>query len=178
MVYAETAITEDNEITLALRTLGAFIVSPSGCRVTTETMPSLSTLWTQRLRWQRGALENLDDYGIRSSTARYWLQQWGLAYGSIALPLSLVGLLAVPVIVGQLTLLPFWLVVTLAFSLERGVSAWETGWKGRVLAFSLIPEIGYSLFLQACFIRSLIAMMASEPATWGHLPPEPAGAKG
>lgn len=178
MVYAESAITEDNEITLAVKSLGAYIVSPSGCQVTTETMPSLRTLWTQRLRWQRGALENLADYGMRSSTARYWLQQWGLAYGSIALPLSLLGILIIPILAGQLAFVPFWGLVTIAFSLERGLSAWQAGWNGRLLAFSLLPEIVYSLILQACFLRALVAMMASEPATWGHLPPEPAGATG
>ena len=170
-VYAEEAITEDNELTLAMKSLGAYVISPSNCRVTTETMPSLSTLWTQRLRWQRGALENLNDYGLGPSTARYWLQQWGLAYGSIALPLSLVALLLMPVIVGGWAMLPFWLAVTAAFSLERGITAWDTGWRGRIIAFSLVPEILYSLFLQACFVRGLAGMMASHDMAWGHLTP-------
>lgn len=168
-VYAESAITEDNELTLALKSLGAYVVSPSTCRVSTETMPSLATLWTQRLRWQRGAIENLHDYGLRASTTRYWMQQWGLAYGSVALPLSLVILLFAPIVTGAWAFLPFWLLVTAAFSLERGLTAWETGWRGRVIAFSLIPEILYSLFLQACFLRGLTAMMASQDMAWGHL---------
>ena len=176
-VYAESAITEDNELTLALKSLGAYVLSPSDCRVTTETMPTLSTLWTQRLRWQQGALENLNDYGLRPSTARYWMQQWGLAYGSIALPLSLAALVVTPFIVGQWALLPFWMIVTGAFSLERGLTAWDTGWRGRVLAFSLIPEILYSLFLQACFVRGLAGMMASRDMAWGHLTPAEAEAR-
>jgi biofilm PGA synthesis N-glycosyltransferase PgaC len=170
-VYAETAITEDNELTLALKTQGAYVVSPRECRVTTETMPTLASLWTQRLRWQRGALENLNDYGLRPSTARYWMQQWGLAYGSIALPLSLGALLVTPLVVGQWVLLPFWLLVTGAFSLERGLTAWDTGWRGRAIAFALVPEIIYSLFLQACFIRGLAGMMADQQMVWGHLAP-------
>lgn len=176
-VYAEAAITEDNELTLALKSLGAYVVSPSDCRVTTETMPSLSTLWTQRLRWQRGALENLNDYGLGPATARYWMQQWGLAYGSVALPLSLAALLLTPVILGQWALLPFWLLVTAAFSLERGLTAWDTGWRGRIIAFSLVPEILYSLFLQACFVRGLAGMMASHDMAWGHLTPAEAEAR-
>lgn len=168
-VYAESAITEDNELTLALKSLGAYVVSPRTCRVSTETMPTLGTLWTQRLRWQRGALENLNDYGIRPSTARYWMQQWGLAYGSIALPLSLVALIVTPIIVGQWLLLPFWALVTVAFSLERGLTAWDTGWRGRIVAFSLVPEVAYSLVLQASFVRALVGMMGSHEMTWGHL---------
>lgn len=175
-VYAESAITEDNELTLAFKSLGEYVVSPSSCRVTTETMPSLPTLWTQRLRWQRGALENLDDYGMRASTARYWMQQWGLAFGAVALPMSLAALLLVPIVTGSWALLPFWLLVTLAFSLERGLTAWDTGWRGRVIAFLLIPEIVYSLVLQACFLRGLTTMMASQDMAWGHLTPTEAEA--
>jgi cellulose synthase/poly-beta-1,6-N-acetylglucosamine synthase-like glycosyltransferase len=176
-VYAESAITEDNELTLALKSLGAYVVSPRTCRVTTETMPTLTTLWTQRLRWQRGALENLNDYGLRSSTARYWLQQWGLAYGSLALPLSLAALIAAPIISGQWALLPFWALVMVAFSLERGLSAWDTGWRGRMIAFALVPEIVYSLLLQASFIRGLAGMMGSHEMAWGHLTPAEAEAR-
>ena len=175
-VYAECAITEDNELTLALKSLGAYVVSPSTCRVTTETMPSVPTLWTQRLRWQRGAIENLHDYGMRASTARYWMQQWGLAYGSVALPLSLAILLFAPIITGYWALLPFWILVTAAFSLERGLTAWDAGWRGRLIAFALVPEILYSLFLQACFIKGLTAMMASQDMAWGHLTPAEAEA--
>jgi biofilm PGA synthesis N-glycosyltransferase PgaC len=168
-VYEESAITEDNELTLALKTLGAHVVSPRECAVKTETMPSLPTLWTQRLRWQRGALDNLSDYGVRAATTRYWVQQWGLAYGSIALPTSLIALFAIPIIIGQWALLPFWIAVAAMFSLERGLTAWDTGWRGRVVAFSLVPEIVYDLFLQACFVRALSGMVTSRDLAWGHL---------
>ena len=48
-------------------------------------MPTWRTLWNQRLRWQRGALENLGAYGITPQTVRYWAQQFGIGYGVIAL---------------------------------------------------------------------------------------------
>lgn len=176
-VYEEGAITEDNELTLALKTLGAHVLSPQQCSVETETMPTLATLWTQRLRWQRGALDNLSEYGVRAATTRYWAQQWGLAYGAVALPTSLLVLIAVPIIIGQWAALPFWLAVTVLFSLERGLTAWETGWRGRILAFSLIPEIAYDLFLQACFLRALAGMVNSREIAWGHLSTAPAEAR-
>ena len=62
-VYDTQAMTEDNELTFALRTLGAKMTSPQACRVTTEIMPSWKALWRQRLRWHRGALENIGAYG-------------------------------------------------------------------------------------------------------------------
>ena len=39
-VYDTYSLTEDNELTLALKTLGARMVSPRGCRVRTELMPT------------------------------------------------------------------------------------------------------------------------------------------
>ena len=78
-VYDTLALTEDNELTLALKTLGARMTCPSQCRVTTEIMTSWRDLWRQRLRWQRGALENIAAYGLTRATVRYWGQQLGLA---------------------------------------------------------------------------------------------------
>ena len=64
-------------MTLALKTLGAKMVSPMQCRVITEVMPNWRALWRQRMRWQRGALENIGAYGLTRATLRYWLQQIG-----------------------------------------------------------------------------------------------------
>ena len=62
-VYDTKVVTEDNELTLALLHLGYKVVSPKGCRLTTEVMESWRDLYRQ-LRWKRGALENLRDYGV------------------------------------------------------------------------------------------------------------------
>ncbi|MFY9916882.1 MAG: glycosyltransferase family 2 protein, partial [Mycobacterium sp.] len=70
-VYDTAALTEDNELTLALKSLGATMTSPKECTVTTELMPTWKHLWIQRERWQRGALENLSAYGITRATIRY-----------------------------------------------------------------------------------------------------------
>ena len=40
-------------------------------------MPTWRALWRQRMRWQRGALENIGAYGLTRATLRYWLQQIG-----------------------------------------------------------------------------------------------------
>jgi cellulose synthase/poly-beta-1,6-N-acetylglucosamine synthase-like glycosyltransferase len=47
--YDTLALTEDNEMTLALKTLGARMVSPMQCRTITEVMPTWSLLWRQRM---------------------------------------------------------------------------------------------------------------------------------
>lgn len=175
-VYDETAITEDNELTLALKSMGAHILSPRNCDVTTEVMPTLPALWTQRLRWQRGALENIGAYGIRTATARYWLQQWGIAYGTVALTSSLVLLVVAPVVAGQWYWFPFWSLVAIAFAVERTLTVWRSGWKARFLAVVLIPEIAYSIFLQACFVRAIFGLPRARGTRWGHVRREAAEA--
>ena len=68
-VYDTLAMTEDNELTLALKSLGAELTSPPQCRVVTEVMPTWRDLRRQRNRWQRGALENIGAYGLTRTTA-------------------------------------------------------------------------------------------------------------
>ena len=84
-MYDTLALTEDNELTLALKTLGGRMVSPPQCRVTTEVMTTWRDLWRQRLRWHRGALENIGRLRPHPATAVYWGQQLRLAYGVVAL---------------------------------------------------------------------------------------------
>lgn len=49
-VYDTVALTEDNELTLALKSLGGLMISPPDCTVVTEVMPTWRALWVQRLR--------------------------------------------------------------------------------------------------------------------------------
>ncbi len=171
-VYDTLAMTEDNEITLALKTLGARMTSPPECRVTTEIMSSWSALWRQRLRWQRGAVENIGAYGFTRTTASYWGQQLALAYGVIALNsyflLMTVGLLASDSVRWS----PFWIGISLIFILERVVTVWAAGWRGRALAAPLFVEIGYALFLQATFVTSLLQIATGRKAGWNYVPRE------
>ena len=131
-VYDTLALTEDNELTFALKTLGARLTSPPECRVTTEVMTRWRDLWRQRLRWHRGALENLGAYGPTRATAMYWTQQTALAYGVVALwsylLLMVITLLAADSIRWSL----FWVTIGVVFFVERLVTVWAVGWRGRV----------------------------------------------
>jgi cellulose synthase/poly-beta-1,6-N-acetylglucosamine synthase-like glycosyltransferase len=173
-VYDTLALTEDNELTLALLTLGAKLTSPVPCRVTTEVMPTWRDLWHQRLRWQRGALENVGAYGLTRTTDRYWAQQVGLAYGVLALnsylALMTIGLLAADSVDWS----GFWLAIWAIFLLERVVTVWSAGWRGRLLAVPVVLEIGYSLFLQAAFVWSLVVIATGRRTGWSRDPGRPA----
>lgn len=173
-VYDTAALTEDNELTLALKVLGAPMLSPRECTVTTELMPTWGDLWRQRQRWQRGALENLGAYGFRAATLRYWGQQFGIGYGTVALvsALTLMGITALAL--NQWVWFPFWLTIGSVFWLERVVTAWKGGWRAQLLAAALFPELAYDLFLQAVFVNSLWRIGANREATWNHVGQEAA----
>ncbi len=169
-IYDTAALTEDNELTLALKSLGALMTSPHECRVVTELMPKWSHLWNQRLRWQRGALENLGAYGFKPALVRYWAQQLGIGYSVIALStfwlLIAITVFATPNWVWY----PFWLTIGLVFVLDRVVSVWQGGWRARVLAVLLFPELVYDLFLDIVYVKGVLDITFARQATWGHVP--------
>jgi poly-beta-1,6-N-acetyl-D-glucosamine synthase len=169
MVYDTAALTEDNELTFALKSLGATMNSPKECMVTTELMSTWKHLWIQRERWQRGALENLSAYGITRATIRYWGQQVGIAYGTFALNLAVMTMLITFLAIDRWIWFPFWLTVGAVFLIERVVTVWSGGWKARTLAALLIPELAYDLFLQAVFCKCLFDIALARTARWGHV---------
>jgi cellulose synthase/poly-beta-1,6-N-acetylglucosamine synthase-like glycosyltransferase len=168
-VYDTTALTEDNELTIALKSLGGLMVSPNRCRVVTEVMPTWRMLWAQRLRWQRGALENLGAYGVLPQTFRYWAQQLGMGYGVVALS-GYFALIALTVLaLDNWVWFPFWLGIGAVFALERVVTVWRGGWAARVLALTLIPELFYATFLHVVFVKGVIDISLGRQAKWTHV---------
>lgn len=168
-VYDTAALTEDNELTLALKSLGATMASPKECLVTTEIMPTWKNLWVQRKRWQRGALENLGAYGMTAATIRYWGQQVGIAYGTIALNLALLLMLITILSLDTWIWFPFWLILGAVFLVERVLTVWRGGWRARLLAATLFPELFYDLFQQAVFVKCLIDIGKAKSTNWGHV---------
>jgi cellulose synthase/poly-beta-1,6-N-acetylglucosamine synthase-like glycosyltransferase len=165
-VYDTYSLTEDNELTLALKTLGARLKSPRWCRVRTELMPTWRDLWRQRERWQRGALENIGMYGVSSATARYWLQQLGLGYGALAMTAALILSVLSFLAAGLFTVVLFWVVIGALFAVERTVTVWEGGWRARLIAVTVGIELAYSIFLQAVYVKSLIDIIIGRSKSW------------
>ena len=168
-VYDTVALTEDNELTIALKSLGALMISPPDCTVVTEVMPAWRALWAQRLRWQRGALENLGAYGLRPQTFRYWMQQLGIGYGVIALGAYLLMMLLMALATSVWVWFPFWLGVGGVFVLERVVTVWHGGWRARLLALSLFPELVYAMFLNVVYVKGVWDMSWNRQAAWKHV---------
>ncbi|MCW2758381.1 MAG: glycosyltransferase family 2 protein [Nocardioidaceae bacterium] len=168
-VYDTASLTEDNELTIALKTLGGLMISPQQCTVVTEVMPTWRTLWAQRLRWQRGAVENLGAYGITPQTFRYWAQQLGISYGVIALGAYLLLLFLTAVSLSHWIWFPFWLGLGTIFVLERVVTAWRGGWPARLLALALFPELFFAAFLNAVFVKGILDISLGRKAGWKHV---------
>jgi len=171
-VYDTLAMTEDNEMTLSLKTLGATMVSPMQCHVITEVMPSWRALWRQRMRWQRGALENIGAYGLTRATVRYWFQQIGIGYGTIALNSYFLLLLITLLAADSFQVMWFWVAVGAIFVVERIVTVWPAGWRARLLALPLVIEIAYDLVLQAVYVKSIFDIATGREAGWNYVPRE------
>jgi cellulose synthase/poly-beta-1,6-N-acetylglucosamine synthase-like glycosyltransferase len=169
-VYDTAALTEDNELTLAIKSLGGLMASPNSCRVVTELMPTWRNLWTQRLRWQRGALENIGAYGPTSTTLRYWAQQLGIGYSVIALAAFWLFMIVTALATGGWVWYPFWLGVGSLFVVDRVVSAWRGGWRARLLAALLIPELLYDVYLDIVYVKGIFDITFARNARWGHVP--------
>jgi cellulose synthase/poly-beta-1,6-N-acetylglucosamine synthase-like glycosyltransferase len=170
-VYDTLALTEDNELTLALKCLGGLMISPSQCTVVTEVMPTWRALWDQRLRWQRGALENLGEYGVQPQTFRYWVQQLGIGYGVIALSTYLLLILLMVAALDSWVWFPFWLGLGVVFALERLVTVWKGGWRARLLSVTLFPELYYAMFLNLVFVKGVVDITVGNRAQWKHITP-------
>ena len=89
-VYDTAALTEDNELTLCAKRLNYRVLSPKECTVETAMMPTFKSLYKQRRRWQRGALENIYSHGIDRHTAPYLLRQMLTYSGVIFVALYLI----------------------------------------------------------------------------------------
>ena len=176
-VYDTTALTEDNELTIALKTLGALTTSPEPCTVVTELMPNWKMLWAQRLRWQRGALENLGAYGVTPQTLRYWAQQIGLGYGVIALGCYFALMLIMLLAMDTWVWFPFWMGIGALFAVERVVTVWHGGWKARLVAVLVLPELVYDAFLDLAFLKGVGDIAFGRSADWKHVEHATAGEK-
>jgi len=163
-VYDTSVLTEDNEISFAIQTLGYRLVSPLGCNLVTEIMPSWSELWKQRLRWKRGAVENCLQYGYTSTTRRYWARQALAITGVVIFGMYLTTLL-ISLVTGSLQLLPFWLGVTLVFMVERAVTIKDAGWKQALASFTMY-EFVLDIFLQACHATAFAKSFLQTEQKW------------
>ena len=164
-VYDTSVLTEDNELSFALLTLGYRIKSPAECTLVTEIMPSWGELWAQRLRWKRGAVENCVQYGWTAVTRPYWGRQ-ALSMVGVLVTLVYFGTIISALAVGNgLHVHPFWIAVTGVFVIERVVTVRLRGWK-YMLAAATMYEMVIDLFLQIVHAKAYVDALFNRKKVW------------
>jgi cellulose synthase/poly-beta-1,6-N-acetylglucosamine synthase-like glycosyltransferase len=162
--YSYATLTEDNWMTLALKHMGFKFVSPKDATMSTEPMMNWRDLGRQRLRWKRGAFEDLLCYGL----SRHTLKGWGLFL------VSVLGVLATLVYLGTLVASPWigfhpqawFFLLTVLFGVERVVTVRSRGVRTQLLAATVVPEWFYDLFLQGVQMRALAAAVWRTKKHW------------
>ncbi|MEU9873628.1 MULTISPECIES: glycosyltransferase family 2 protein [Actinomadura] len=153
-VYDVRVLTEDNELTLAILHLGFRILCPKECTLTTEVMPTWRELAQQRLRWKRGALENLVDYGWTPVTRPYWGRQLLSLVGILVITAYLLSLAYSVIWLGGIQISPLWAGITVIFMVERVVTVRRRGPAQMAIAATIVVEMVFDVFLQIVQARA------------------------
>lgn len=165
-VYDTTVLTEDNELTLALLHLGFAVLSPRECLLETEIMTSWRDLWNQRVRWKRGALENLIDYGMTPVTRRYWGRQALTHFGVFVTSVYLLTIFVSLVFGSGIHLHPIWVAITGVFIAERVITVRDRGAAQMALAGLIFVEMSFDIFLQAAQARAFWQTIRRSERNW------------
>jgi poly-beta-1,6-N-acetyl-D-glucosamine synthase len=165
-VYLYGSLTEDFELTLAVKTLGWQTISPFGCDAATDTMPTWRKLWYQRIRWMQGGVEDLRRYGWTRVTVPFHVRRAWILFGLAAMWLFYATVLATWASAGTVaTSLP-WALLTLVFIADRVGGVRAQGTRSMLLAALLVPEIIYNMFAQVVYVTALYKAFRGGPSTW------------
>lgn len=175
-VYDISALTEDNELTICAKELGYRVVSPKDCTVKTAMMPTLASLFRQRRRWQRGALENLIAHGLNTHTAPYAARQTLTYLGVLFLPFYVYTLTVALITQSSLDFFqPLWVLVALMYVFEQTFSVRKGGRRAVLVSLAVLPEIFLNVFLNVVYIIGLHGALFAADEKWGrmrHLDPK------
>jgi cellulose synthase/poly-beta-1,6-N-acetylglucosamine synthase-like glycosyltransferase len=134
--------------------------------MSTEVMETWSALAKQRLRWKRGALENLIDYGLTRHTTEGWARQV-IAFLGASISTLYVGSIIWFLASGTgLRIAPFWIAFTAFYAIERAVTVKSRGWRASLASILVAPEWFYDLFLQGVHIRALADAALQRERSW------------
>lgn len=165
-LYDTSTLVEDYEITLALRHRGFRVISPKECVVHTEVMPTITKLWRQRIRWQRGTLDELRKYGFSRITAVEYGRQFLMGLG---VPIRVLFISAIALsflFYGGFEPHRFWAWLALFFGFERAYTVRELGRAAMLASLVLLPEIVYDMFGECYFVRSLWLHLLDGDRVW------------
>lgn len=169
-VYDLSALTEDNELTISVKELGYRVVSPKNCTVGTAMMPDTKSLYKQRRRWQRGALENIIAHRVNLHTLPYLLRQLLTYIGVLFLPFYLYTLTIALITQSSINFLqPLWVAVAVVYVLEQSFSVRKGGKKAVLTSLLILPEILLNMFLNLIYVATLYGALFATNESWGRM---------
>jgi len=168
--WDETSLIEDYALTLDLKALGYRVAAAPGAHALTDTPTTLADLWTQRLRWGRGGVDEVRRRGWTPATRRdiaaYGIYGFSLLMRATFLVWLVLMLLVMhlPYRFGLLGLIPLLLV-------------WMDRWgsiaslpnptlRDRLLVGIVLVEDVYGLFLESVTAVSICRSYAARAQGW------------
>lgn len=164
-VFMEDSLTEDYELTLAIKKLGFACLSTKRCQVVTDVMSTMSELRTQRLRWFRGAMESMWLYGWSRLTHKIWLGIGWTFFVSLLFPMSVLILALSWLIWGSLPDFRYAFLFPL-FAAEGIVTARRIDGRARTLAVLFFPLWIYDNFMFFIYWQALFQALHNKPRVW------------
>jgi biofilm PGA synthesis N-glycosyltransferase PgaC len=165
LVYDESSLTEDYELTVALKRVGYDPRCAIDCVVVTDVMPTWHDWMVQRLRWQRGTLETLFTYGFVEHTRKAWaVQAW--TYFRSVIPLLMMMTWGYALAFEGVAFYPFWLLIIPVFMLDQLVATWNAGWRARIYATLIIPLWIYETYQSVAYWQALRLALRGGEKEW------------
>lgn len=164
-IYHQESLTEDYELTVALKRIGYEPLNARDCTVVTDVMTTWGAWITQRLRWQRGTLDTLSMYGWVQHTRKAWaIQVW--TYLRSVIPLVMVLFWAYALTFESVAFQLTWLALLPVFVLDQVVSTWKAGGRARLFAALLLPLWIYDSVQLWVYWRALVRHLRSTESIW------------
>lgn len=132
--------------------------------MSTEVMLTWGDLARQRLRWKRGAIEDLLSFGFSRRTLKGWGLQTASALGVLA-SIAYIGTLVASPRLGFHPH-PVFLAITAVYAAERLVTVRSRGWRVALASSAVLIEWAYDLYLQAVHVRALWGVLLRTQKSW------------
>ena len=164
--WREGSLVEDYALTLSLRRSGFEVRAAKRAFAYTDTMPTVRDLWRQRLRWERGTLDELRREGWRPYTRRDVYAR-AATFGYMSLRCLWVSAIGASIWLGaHVSFQAIWLVPIAVMAAERVLTTWALGWKERLIAASLVPDELYGLLRESWILRSAWLSLRGARCGW------------
>ncbi|MCF6515236.1 glycosyltransferase [Lactobacillus sp. S2-2] len=164
--YNVNSITEDFEMTISCKEVGARMISPMECECYTEIQTSIKSLLLQRRRWYLGALSLVFSRRMNLILMSYLGQQFMLMLSVFAYLLYIVVTMIVYDI-GDVDFSPYWLIVFFIFQFKQIFDVWHYGnWFKKSYSSSMLGGLVYSFLLQVAYLMALFSLIFHKKIYW------------